>query len=220
MAQHDPSAAEEGFRWWRDKRSEEHISQCGRSWRGEPELCLSRQPGLSLDLSHVQGGRALLAAGPWAWGSPRQVGESLLNRSIQASGTSSSAGCQGACETPKMLPLLLVWKTSVTVLLKSVCSWGMFWWFGVFHWRKHSVERILEKSACCYMTCCCILLSGIQHAIRQVSADSWEGDKTNISPGYLISCSSCNLFLKLFVYGARKKTLSKALVNFQLDHKV
>jgi len=41
----------------------------------------------------VQGGRALLAAGTWEWGSPHgQVGESLLTPSVQASGTSSSAG--------------------------------------------------------------------------------------------------------------------------------
>lgn len=64
----------------------------------------------------------------------------------------------------------------------------------VFHQTKSSVGKLLEKSVWWCMTFCFILLSEIQHDImRQVSADSWEGNRDSISPGYLISCSSCNV---------------------------
>lgn len=47
----------------------------------------------------------------------------------------------------------------------------------VFHQTKISVGKLLEESAWWSTTCCCILLSEIQHDImRQVSADSWEGN--------------------------------------------
>lgn len=196
-----PSVPEKGFRRWGDKTSEEIVLQGGGGLREELELCLSQQSGLSLDLVLGNVAETLLSTGTQALGSLRQVVESLPMPSIQASGTSSSAGWLGFCKIPKMLALLLVWKAFVTVLLKFVCSWGMFSWFGVFfHWRKSSVEILLEKSTHCYMMCCCILLIEIQQdIIWQISADSWEGDRTITSAGYLTSFSSSNLFLKVYL---------------------
>lgn len=78
-----------------------------------------------------------------------QVMGSLLMPSILVSGTSSSAGWLGFHKTPKMLPLLLVWKAFVTVLLKSVCSWEMFWWFGVFSIG----EKVLLRKKVCPLLC-------------------------------------------------------------------
>lgn len=40
----NPSTAEKALMWRRGKRPEECISQDGKGWRGEPELCLSQQP--------------------------------------------------------------------------------------------------------------------------------------------------------------------------------
>lgn len=182
----------------RGVRDQKNLCCRVREVGGGTRLCLSWQSGLSLVLCSVV--KPCLKRST-VQGSPKQVVESLLMPSIQASGVSSSAGWLRFCKTPKMLPLLLMWKAFVTVLLKCVCSWGMFGWFGVlFHWRKGSVETLLEKSARCYMMCCYILLTEIQQdIIWQISTDSWEGDRTTTSPGYLTSCSSCNLFLKVYL---------------------
>lgn len=155
---------------------------------------------------------------PWTWScavwqspvvnrntvqrSPRQVVESLLTLSVQASGTPSSAGWPGFRKTLKMLPLLLVWKAFVTVLQRFACSDECFddLVFFFFTWRKIYVKRLLEKPAHCYMMCCCILLIEIQQGIIwQILADRWEGDRTTTSPGYLTFSSSWNLFLKVYL---------------------
>lgn len=60
-------------------------------------------------------------------------------------GASSSARCQGSCKTPKMLPLLFLWKMSITSLLKSVCSREMFWWFGCFPSERRFCWEITGK---------------------------------------------------------------------------
>lgn len=140
--------------------------------------------------------RVTLAVGTWAGGSPRP-----------SWGAIAHPGYSGIRGIQLNRPLRSLWnsKNSASpVGVKNFCHCAaeihMFLRNVLIIWCFPSIERLLKKSACCCRTCCCILLSGIQcDIIRQVPADSWEGDRTNISPGYLISWSSCNLFLKLFL---------------------
>lgn len=92
----------------------------------------------------VQGDRALLEARASSRGSPGQAvnpsfSQIFITRGIQL------------CKMPrilqnsKMLPLLFLWKMSITSLLKSVCSREMFWWFGCFPSERRFCWEITGK---------------------------------------------------------------------------
>lgn len=140
--------------------------------------------------------RVTLAVGTWAGGSPRPSWGAIAHLRY--------SGIQDIQLSRPLTSLRNSKKWAFPVRVKNFCRCAAeistFLRCVLIIWCFPSFERLLKNSACCCMTCCCILLSGIQCDIRrQVPADSWEGDRTNINPGYLISWSSCNLFLRLFL---------------------